>query len=138
MPLLEQLLETYPNEVKVVFKNFPLRMHKYAMPAAIAVVAAHQQGKFWPYHDKVFENYNRLSDQMLRQLAAEVGLDMAAFEKSMNDKSLAARVNQDGQDGQKAGVRGTPAVFVNGKLLRNRSLAGFKQMVDKELAGLKK
>ncbi len=138
MPLLEQLLETYPNEVKVVFKNFPLRMHKYAMPAAIAVLAAHEQGKFWPYHDKLFENYNRLNDQTLRQLAAEVGLDMIAFEKSMKDKSLAARVNQDGQDGQKAGVRGTPAVFVNGKLLRNRSREGFKQMVDKELAGLKK
>ncbi len=138
MPLLEQLLETYPSEVKVVFKNFPLRMHKYARPAAIAVLAAHEQGKFWPYHDKIFENYSRINDQMLKQAAAEVGLDMAAFEKSLKDKSLAARVNQDAKDGQQAGVRGTPTVFVNGKLVRNRSLEGFKQMVDKELAGLKK
>jgi protein-disulfide isomerase len=60
VPLLEQVLEQYPNQVKLVYKNFPLRNHKFAKPAASAALAAGEQGKFWEFHDKLFQNYNQL------------------------------------------------------------------------------
>ncbi len=133
MPLLEQLLEQYPKQVKLVFKNFPLRMHQFALPAATAAMAANVQNKFWPFHDKLFENYNRLNDTVIRDIAKEVGLDMAHFDKSMKDPSIAGLINRDLQEGFDLQVRGTPTIFVNGKLLNSRSLSGFQQIIDREL-----
>ena len=63
MPVLEQVLEKNPDKVKLVFKNFPLRNHKFAMPAATAALAAEKQGKFWEFHDLLFKDYNRLNEQ---------------------------------------------------------------------------
>ncbi len=134
MPLLDQVVEQYPKDVKVVFKHVPLRNHRFALPAAKAATAAQNQGKFWEYHDRLFENYNRLNDQMIRSIAEEVGLDMAKFDQSLNDPTTAGRINQDMAVGRNAGVRGTPTVFVNGRLLKQRSLEGFKAMIDKALA----
>lgn len=133
MPLLEQLLEQYPKDVKIVHKNFPLRNHKFARPAAIAAMAAHEQGKFWPFQDKIFENYNKLNAKKIQEIATEVGLDIAKFEKDRANPRIIKSVTRDSQDGSKAGVRGTPAIFVNGRLLRNRSLEGFKAVIEKEL-----
>ncbi len=138
MPLLEQLLETYPDKVKVVFKNFPLRNHKFARKAAIAALAAHQQGKFWPFHDMLFENFNKLSDAKIAEIAAAVGLDMKRYELDLKNPRILNQVNQDAKDGQQAGVRGTPSVFVNGRRLQDRSLEGFRKLVDRELTQLGK
>lgn len=133
MPLLKQVLEKYPNKVKLIFKNFPLSSHQFAMKAAIASLAAHRQGKFWPYHDKVFENYNKLNDKMLDEIAEQVGLDMGKFKKDIKDPALQRKVQQDQQEGNSIGVRGTPTIFVNGRRLQQRSLEGFSTMIDKEL-----
>ena len=85
MPLLEQVLEKYPNEVKMVYKNFPLRNHRFARPAAIAALAAERQGKFWEFHDLLFENYNRLSAEKIQEIARELNLDMDKFEQDQKD-----------------------------------------------------
>ncbi len=133
MPLLEQVLEKYPTDVKLVFKNFPLSNHKFAFKAGIAAMAAHRQGKFWQYHDAVFANYNKLNDQKLDDLAKQVGLNMEQFKQDINDPMLKKKVQQDQQEGTKAGVRGTPTIFINGHRLQQRSLAGFSAMIDSEL-----
>jgi protein-disulfide isomerase len=138
LPLLEQVLEKYPDKVKVVFKHFPLGNHKYAKKAAAAALAADRQGKFWDYQDQLFENFNRLSDQKIQEIARELGLDDVQFQKDMNDTKILAKISRDIQDGNNAGVRGTPTVFVNGRLLRQRSLQGFQTMIDKELKKMDK
>ena len=133
VPVLNQVLEKNQGKVKLVFKNFPLSTHQYARKAAAAALAAGKQGKFWEYHDRLFQNYNRLNDQILQEQAQQLGLDMQKFEKDMNDPQISQVINQDLQDGAKAGVRGTPTIYVNGALLRNNSLEGMQAAIDKEL-----
>lgn len=129
------MLEQYPNDVKLVFKNFPLtRIHKFAMDAAVASMAANQQGKFWEFHSGLFKNYNNLNDEKFDEIAQSVGLDMEQFKQDTQNPALSAMVQRDLKDGVAAGVRGTPSIFVNGRLLQQRSLAGFKQIIDAELA----
>lgn len=128
------MFERYSKEMKLVFKNFPLRNHKFAWPAAIAALAANKQGKFWELHDQLYENYNRLSDQKIREIAQQVGLDMEKFDKDMKDPELKALVERDFQEGAGAGVRGIPTIFVNGRQLKNRSFQGFQAAIEKELA----
>ena len=120
--------------MKLVFKNFPLRNHKFAWPAAIAALAANKQGKFWELHDQLYENYNRLSDQKIREIAQQVGLDMEKFDKDMKAPELKAIVERDFQEGARIGVRGIPTIFVNGRQLKNRSFQGFQAAIEKELA----
>ena len=136
MPVLEQVLEKYPRDVKVVFKNFPLRSHKFAIQAAAAALAAESQGKFWEFHDRLFENYNRINDQKIKDIALSLNLDQMEFEKKMQDPEVQNRIRQDVLDGSKAGVNSTPTVFINGRLLRDRSFSGFQAAVDKELLRL--
>lgn len=138
VPLLEQVLEKNKDKVKLVFKNFPLKSHAFARKAAAAALAAAEQGKFWEYHDRLFQNYSRLNDQVVQELAQQIGLDLQRFEKDMDDPQVSQAISQDLQDGAKAGVRGTPTFFVNGSLLRNTSLEGFQAAIDKELEKLGK
>lgn len=129
------MLEQYPNDVKLVFKNFPLtRIHKFAMDAAVASMAANQQGKFWEFHAGLFKNYNNLNAEKIDELAQAAGLEMEQFKQDRQNPALAAMVQRDLKDGVEAGVRGTPSIFVNGRLLQQRSLPGFKQIIDEELA----
>lgn len=104
-----------------------------AQPAAVASMAAHDQGKFWEYHDLLFKNYSKLNDALLGQLAEDAGLDKAAFDAKLKDPNLARKVQQDYQDGVKAGLRGTPTFYVNGRQVQNRSLQGFQALIDEEL-----
>jgi len=137
VPLLEQVLENNPENVKIVFKNFPLRRHKYATKAAMAALAADGQGKFWAFHDRLFENYKQLSDQKIKAIARDLGFDMEKFEKQMKDPGILAQIRQDMLDGNQAGVRGTPTVFIGGRLLRNWSPKEFQMLIDKELGRTK-
>ena len=123
----------YPTQVKLVVKNYPLAMHSFARPAAFAALAAHAQGKFFEYHQKLFANYAGLNDTKLQELAGEVNLDEERFKKDMASPSIQAIVERDLNDGRKMGIRGIPAIFVNGKSLEDRTLRGFQLMIDSEL-----
>jgi protein-disulfide isomerase len=138
VPVLEQVLEKYPVDVKIVFKNFPLRNHKFAVKAAAAALAAESKGKFWEFHDELFKNYNKLNDQKIREIALGLGFDQTEFEKKMKDPKIKATIRQDLRDAAQAGVRGTPAIFINGRRLKNRSLQGFQAVIDMELHKLGK
>ena len=131
------MLEAYPKQVKLVFKQFPLSFHQNARPAALATLAAARQGKFWQMHDKIFTNNTAMRDAQgklrFSEWARELGLDVAKFEAAMKDPALEATIQKDLRDGADAQVTGTPATYVNGRKLQNRSLEGFKEMIDAEL-----
>lgn len=132
-PLLQQVLEQYPKDVKVVQKNYPLPMHKFSRTAALAALAAGDQGKYWEYHEKLFENYNKLAATKFTEFAQELGLDMDAFKKSLTEPRHQQEIARDVRDARDAGVTGTPAIFINGRILKNRSIQGFKDIIDQEL-----
>jgi protein-disulfide isomerase len=127
------VLEKNPKEVKLVFKNFPLSKHKFAIKAAMAALAANKQGKFGEFHDKLFENYKNLNDTKVQEIAKELALDMDRFNKDMKDPALQRLIFRDLKEGQQIGVRGIPTVFIGGKRLKTRGLRGFQKMIDAEL-----
>ncbi|MCG6918132.1 MAG: thioredoxin domain-containing protein [Deltaproteobacteria bacterium] len=128
------MFETYPKVVKLAIKNFPLPNHKFARQAAVAALAADRQGKFWEFHDELYKNYSRLSEEKIQEIAQQLGLDTAKLDQDMKSPEINAIVEKDLRDGQEAGVRGIPTIFINGRLLRDRSFAGFQAAIEKELA----
>jgi protein-disulfide isomerase len=136
--VLEQLLEKYPDQVKLIFLSFPLRNHRFAKKAAIAAFAAKKQGKFWEYHDRLFANLDSINDQKFLEIARELGLDMERFEKDINDLKIVARINQDIRLGAYLEVRATPTVFINGSVSKARTLEALQVDVEMELRKVKK
>ena len=130
------MLETFPQDVKIVFKNFPLPQHEFATKAAVAALAAEKQGKFWEFHDLLFFNSDQLSDQTIEGLAQELDMDNEGFQESLEDPEISMRIRRDMLIATQAGVDGVPTVFVNGRLLKNHTLQGIKALVAKELASL--
>ena len=133
MPQLEQLLKKYPGKVKLVFKNFPIRSHKYAVKAAVAALAAEPQGTFWEFHDMLFSNYNRLNDQKIQEIVGLLGLDETKFKEQQKNPNITERIRQDYEEGIRLGVRGTPTLFINGKKLRDRGMKSMEAAIEKEL-----
>jgi protein-disulfide isomerase len=127
------LLEKYPREVKLVHKNYPLRNHKFALKAAKAALAADRQGKFWAFHEKLMHNYESLNDAEVLEIATGLGLDLEQFEKDIRDPAIQRLILRDMNEGRQAGVRGIPAVFINGKFLKSRTPQGFQEMIRSEL-----
>ncbi len=108
-------------------------MHGYARKAAIAALAAAKQGKFWEIHEKLFANQKDLSDAKVEAIAGELGLNMEQFNQDLKDPAIASLIDRDMNNGRQANVQGTPTIFVNGKLLNQRSLQGFQQAIEAEL-----
>jgi len=127
------VLDRYPREVKLVFKNFPLNIHPFARKAAAAALAAHRQEKFREAHEKLFEKYETLNDSVIQGIAAEIGLDVERFNRDMASAPIQGIINRDMNEARALGVRGTPTIFINGKQLKERSTRGFQTMIDAEL-----
>lgn len=104
-----------------------------AKKAAVAALAADKQGKFWELHDLLFKNYTRLSEDKILELSRQVHLDMEKFERDQNDRQILRLIERDLRDASKAEVRGIPTVFINGRILRNLSPAGFETMIQDSL-----
>ena len=134
MPLFEQVLDKYPDSVKIVYKHYPLSFHKEALPAALASLAAAEQGRFWEYHDELYLNQNSLSKEKYIEIAKNLGLDLKKFSLDIMRPSLRKKVEEDIQDAQKAGVTGTPAIFVNGRQLKIRDFQTLSKLIDAVLA----
>jgi protein-disulfide isomerase len=127
------VFEKNSETVKIAFKNMPLNFHKMAQPAHRAAMAAEMQGKFWEFHDRLFAA-KALSNELIDTTAVELGLDIDKFKKDINSPVVLQKINKDLQDAQKAGVTGTPTIFINGRKLSERSLQGFQKLIDEELA----
>jgi protein-disulfide isomerase len=125
--------------VAIAWKHLPLSsIHQYAMGAAVAAEAAHNQGKFWEYHDKLFANQSKLSHDDLKQYAKDLGLDVAKFEADLANPATKQRVNADVSEANSLGVTGTPAFFVNGHFLSGaQPFDGFARLINTELQRLK-
>ena len=133
-PTVDQVLHAYGDRIRFVYRHFPLPNHPNARPAAEAAQCAAEQGKFWPYHDKLFASGGRLSDSDLKQHAAELGLDTQTFNACVDGRKSKAQVDADLQAGEEAGVNGTPAFFINGRLISGAQPFGeFKRIIDEEL-----
>ncbi len=117
-PILQQLLDKYPKDVRLVLKQFPLSMHPYARNAAAAALAANNQGKYWEFSHLLFENSSRLSDVTIQGIAKQLGLDAEKFNHDIRSASVQDLINKDMNEADKASVDGTPAIFINGKALR--------------------
>jgi protein-disulfide isomerase len=131
-------LKAYPNDVRLIFKQYPLvELHPAAAISAAASLAAHQQGKFWPMHDVMFANRPKLSRQWILAWAQEIGLDMKRFTADLDSDAIKKAVLRDQADGDKAGVEGTPTVFLNGQRY-NGDLApdAIKPVIELELKRL--
>jgi predicted DsbA family dithiol-disulfide isomerase len=134
-PTIDAITERYPNDVRIVYRNFPLRNHSRAQPAAEAALCADDQGKFWPYHDLLFANPRALDDANLASYAETAGLDNEAFSACYDERRFAAQVNRDAAEGRAAGVTGTPAFFVNGVMLSGaKPPEAFFEIIEAELA----
>jgi protein-disulfide isomerase len=131
--LIQQVLDQYPDKVKLVVKNFPLSSHKFARKAAQAAMAANAQGKFWEFRRRLFENFPSLNDVKILGIAKGLGLDMTRFTKDMNSRSVRDFVARDVVNGRQIGVRGTPSIFVNGKRAKIRTPFDLFTIIDAEL-----
>ena len=131
---LNALLEAYPGAIKLIFKQFPLDMHSQAALAAAAAIAAHQQGRFWPVHDALFAHRRELSRPVILALARTAGLDMQRFEADLDSAKTKATIARDMEDGDRAGVEGTPSVFLNGRKYNGAlDLPAMRKVIDEEL-----
>jgi len=132
------LLEKYPQQVRLVFKNYPLRSHKFAKNAATASLAAHAQGRFWDFHDALFASYNKLNESKIEEIRNSLNLDKKAFDAQRKSPQITGQIRKDIKWAREAGVTSTPSVFVNGRLQRNRSLQKLSEAVEAELQRLEK
>jgi protein-disulfide isomerase len=134
-PILKQVLSTYGDRIRFVYRNYPLPSHPNARPAAEAAQCAAEQGKFWPYHDRLFADQTKLSDADLKASAAALGMDAAKFNACFDEHKYKGRIEADVQAANEAGVDGTPAFFVNGRMLSGaQPFDEFKRVIDEELA----
>ncbi len=131
---VEQILDAYGNKVKFVYRDFPLPGHQFAQKAAEATECADEQGKFWEYHDLVFENQQSLSADSLKNYARTLNLDGSKFDSCLDSGKYTQEVKKDLSDGAKYGVEGTPTFFINGiKIPGAVPFEQFKQIIDNEL-----
>lgn len=133
VPEIRAVLSAYPTQVKLIFKEYPLEIHSQAELAAAAAIAAHKQGKFWAMHDAMFASRNLSRDNIL-VLAQKNGLDIKRFQADVDSTEVRETVIRDIQDGDRAGVEGTPTIFVNGKRYNGQIVeASLKPVLDAEL-----
>jgi protein-disulfide isomerase len=114
-------------------KHFPLPSHSYARKAAIAALAAEKQGKFWEMHAKLYASQRELSDAKVEAIARELGLNMEQFNQDLKDPAVGAQLDREINSGRQANLRGTPTIFVNGKVLEQRNLQGFQEAIEADL-----
>ncbi len=134
VPEITALLKAYPRQVKLIFKQFPLDIHSQAEMAANAAVAAGLQGKFWQMHDAMFAHHDELSRATIDTLAKQIGLNMNRFGTDIDSPQVHETVIRDQQDGDQAGVQGTPTIFIDGQRYNGPiSLNYLKLVLDAEL-----
>ncbi len=134
VPVMKQIEDSYKGKVRLAFKQLPLPFHDKAQVAAEASLAAHEQGKFWEYHDKLFANQQALDRPSLEKYAQELGLNVAKFKASLDSGKFKKQVEDEAKFGNSIGATGTPTFYVNGKaLVGAQPFEKFKELIDQEL-----
>lgn len=131
---VRELRQRYGDELRLVYKHFPLPGHAAAIPAARASMAAHEQDAFWAFHDALYARGARFRVEELRSIAEEIGLDMSRFDASLSNRSFDAQIKRDIDLGMRLGVSGTPTAFINGRPLEGAQPAlNFRAIIAEEL-----
>lgn len=131
---VNQVLSDYKGKVKYVIRDFPLSFHRDSFKAHEAAHCAGDQGKYWEMNKKLFASQKDLKVEDLKKYASEISLNKSKFEECLNSNKFAERVRQGLEDGQKVGVSGTPAFFINGRMISGaRPFPDFKEIIDDEL-----
>ena len=117
----------------MVFKNYPLRSHQFARQAAAAALSAHAQGKFWEFHDKLFENYRAINEDKITEIRDALNLNADEFDRMRKTPQVSRQIQKDVQLGREVGLRGTPSVYINGRLQRSRNLESLSSAVETAL-----
>jgi len=135
LPSIEQkYIQT--GKVKMVYRDFPLSFHPEAQPAAEASECADEQGKFWEFHNKIFENQQSMGAASYKQWASEIGLNVNQFNSCVSSGKYKQEVQKDFADGSSYGVSGTPSFFINGRLVSGaQPYQVFEQAIEAALAG---
>src|SRR5258708_5824866 len=129
------MFAAYGDKIHFVYREYPLPNHQNAKGAAEAGQCANEQGKFWQYHDRLFANQQSLTVPDLKQHAVAVGLDAPRFDACLDSHKYAQVVEKDIAMGNDAGVNGTPAFFINGRMISGaQPFDVFKLIIDDELA----
>ncbi len=132
---LKQVLDKYKDKVRFVYRDLPLAMHTNAQKASEAAQCAHDQGKFWDYHDALYSDQSKLGLTDLEATATRLGLDADKFKSCLNSGKFADEVRKDMEDAQKAGVSSTPFFFINGiPVVGAQGYQAFVDVIDRELA----
>lgn len=133
---LPQILSNYGDQVRFVYRDFPLTsIHANALKAAEASECADDQGKYWEYHDLLFQNQSALDEESLKSYAASLGLETGTFNDCLASGKYTKEVAKDLQDGSNAGVQGTPSFFINGTPIRGaQPFAAFQAAIEAALA----
>jgi predicted DsbA family dithiol-disulfide isomerase len=132
--ILRQLEALYPEEIRLVFRDFPLPMHKDAVKAAEAAACAGDQGKYWEMHDRLFAGQKNLTRADLDRYAADAGLQAARFSACLDGGRHAADWQKDRRDGERYGVTGTPTLFINGRpVFGAATIQDLREVIDEEL-----
>ena len=136
-PVIDEVLKSYGNNVRLVVRDFPLNRHENARKAAEAANAAHAQGKFFEYATVLFKHQNALDTASLKKYASEVGLNRATFDAAVDSGNYAADVTHDLKDGELYGIDATPTIFVNGVALPGIRAEDMRTAIDRALAASK-
>jgi protein-disulfide isomerase len=134
-PTLKIVERIYLDRVRIVYRQFPLRrIHPLAQKAAEASLCANEQGRFWEMHDSLFGDQEHLTVDALKARAATLKLDRAAFNACLDSGKQAAAIDKDVAEGTKAGVTGTPAMFINGRMVVGaQPFAAIQAIIEEEL-----
>ncbi len=132
-PLLQELLKKYPSDVKLVIKQYPLPMHKFAEKASTAALAAARQNKYEKVTELFFTNFTALNDETIRKYVQDSGVDMSKFDKDIAGAEVKDILQQDQQAARLARVKAVPTIFINGIAPKGRSIEVFSQMVEEQL-----
>jgi protein-disulfide isomerase len=131
----DQVVANYAGKVRLVFRDYPLPFHEKAQKAAEAGKCAEEQQRFWEMHDWMFANQDKLEIADIKAAARELGVEGPRFDQCLDSGRMAIKVQLDGDAGKEAGVSGTPAFFINGRMLSGaQPLEKFREIIDDELA----
>jgi protein-disulfide isomerase len=139
VPTLKQVEKKYGDKVQIVYRQFPLGIHPFAPKAAEASLCANEYGKFWEMHDAMFQDQQKLSVSDLKQTARRVGIDGKKFDTCLDAGRYVEQVQNDQKEGQRIGVNGTPAMYINGTVVQGGAVpfATLESLIEKELARAK-